>query len=157
MSVKYNIAHVVGRLVFDKPARTMSLSEMAQKMEETGQTLAQDLASASDIHANYEVLAHIIGIEHWGQRRLRVLLGEPPLTDEYDSYRPSVALFWDDLRKAFTETRAETVKLARDLEAAGVDESDAVAHNELGILTALGWLRYLDMHANLEAKKMKQK
>ncbi len=157
MSVKYNIAHVVGRLVFDKPARAVSLPEMAGKMEETGRALDKQIAAASDSYANYDCLAHIIGIERWGQRRLRTLLGEPPLMDEYDSYRPSIALFWDDLRTAFNETRAETVQLAHELAAAGVDNTSAVAHNELGILTAVGWLRYLDMHATLEAKKLKQK
>lgn len=154
MSIQYSIAHAVGRLVFDKPARKLTLAEIAEKLESSGRTLEQRFAAASDTYANYECLAHIIGIERWGQRRLQVALGEPPLMDEYDAYRPSIALFWDDLRTAFSTTRQRTVELTRELEEAGVDDTTAVRHNELGIMTIHGWLRYLDMHANLESKKI---
>jgi len=44
----------------------------------------------------------VIGIERWGQRRLRMLLGEPPVSDEYDSYRPGEDLSMPALRDAFT-------------------------------------------------------
>jgi hypothetical protein len=154
--IQYNIAHVVGRFVFDKPARQQSLADLAAKMQKSGQTLEQLLATVSDAYANYDCLAHIIGIERWGQRRLRVALGEPLIMDEYDAYRPSIALFWDDLRAEFHTTRQETLELIQQLIQAGVDNTTAVRHNELGIMTVAGWIRYLDMHANLEAKKFKK-
>lgn len=153
--IQYNIAHVVGRFIFDRPVRSRSFAELAEMLEQSGQKLDERLATASDSYANYDCLAHIIGIERWSQRRLRTLLGEPVLRDEYDTYRPAISLFWDDLRAAFASTRQETIALVRQLEQAGKDESDGVAHNELGILSAKGWIRYLDMHANLESKGMK--
>lgn len=154
MSILHNIAHVVGRFVFDKPAREMSLSELAEKVESAGQKIEQLLETCADTYANYDVLAHIIGIERWGIRRLRVVLGEPFIEDEYDTYRPSIALFWKDLILEFQKTRQEFLALIAELEQAGVDETTAVKHNELGIMTVQGWIRYLDMHANLEVKKL---
>ncbi len=152
--ILHNIANVVGRLVFDKPARKLTLAEQARMLEESRQKLEQRLDSAADTFANYDCLAHIIGIERWGQRRLRVPLGEPMHMDEYDLYRPSIALFWHDLRAAFSTTRQETIALVHTLEQAGMDYTVGVRHNELGILSVPGWIRYLDMHANLEAKKI---
>jgi len=153
VSVKYNIAHAVGRFIFDLPARKLTLSVLATKMDESGRKIEQHLAKVEGVYANYEVLAHIIGIERWGQQRLRSVLGEPLVMDEYDAYRPSIALFWDDLREEFKKTRQETLALVRTLERVGVDDTTAVRHNELGIITVAGWLRYLDMHANLECNK----
>lgn len=151
--IQYNIAHIVARLVFDKPARKHTLAELAARMEESGKKLDQLLKTTTDNYAHYDCLAHIIGIERWGQRRLRVVLGEPLVMDEYDSYRPSVSLFWDDLRNEFTTTRQQSIALVHELEQAGVDQTVAVRHNELGVMTVHGWILYLDMHANLEAKR----
>lgn len=151
--ITYNIAHIVARLVFDKPAREYTLAQLATRMEESGQRLEQLLETTTDTYAHYDCLAHIIGIERWGQRRLRVVLGEPLIMDEYDSYRPSVALFWDNLRNEFPTTRQQSIALIHELEQAGVDQTVAVRHNELGVMTVHGWIRYLDMHANLESKK----
>jgi hypothetical protein len=152
--IHHYIAHAVGRLIFDKPARTTTLAQLAEKMGANGQALEQVLARANDSYVNYDCLAHIIGIERWGQRRLRSALGESLILDEYDSYRPSIALFWDDLRAEFATTRQATIALIQQLEQAGVDDTIAIRHNELGIMTVAGWIRYLDMHANLEAKKL---
>jgi hypothetical protein len=74
--------------------------------------------------------------------------------DEYDGYRPPREATWFALQDAFRTTRQETVALARQLDqavAAGVK----APHNQFGPLTIRSWLRYLDMHANLEAKKLK--
>jgi len=151
--IHHSLAHIVGRFVFDRPVKHTTLADLATQMEQSGQQIAKHLAQASATYANYDCLAHIIGIERWGQRRLRVALGEPPIYDEYDSYRPSIALFWDDLRNEFQHTRQDTIALIHHLDEAGVDHTTAVRHNDLGILTLHGWIRYLDMHANLEEKK----
>jgi hypothetical protein len=47
------------------------------------------------------------------------------------------------------------VALARQLEPA-IASGVKVPHNQFGSLTMRSWLRYLDMHANLEAKKLKK-
>jgi hypothetical protein len=152
--IHHYIAHAVGRLIFDKPARATTLAQLAETMQAAGQAVEDKLSQADDSYANYDCLAHIIGIERWGQRRLQTALGEPLLMDEYDAYRPSIALFWDDLRAEFAQTRQQTLDIIRQLDQAGVDHTTAVRHNELGIMTVAGWIRYLDMHANLEAKKL---
>lgn len=151
--IKYNIAHIVARLFFDKPARKYTLAQLATRMQESGKRLENLLNTTADNYAHYDCLAHIIGIERWGQKRLRVVFGEPLVMEEYDSYRPSIALFWDDLRHEFTTTRQQSIALVHELEQAGIDQTVAVRHNELGIMTVHGWILYLDMHANLEAKK----
>jgi hypothetical protein len=123
-------------------------------MDASGHTLDKRFAAVDGNYEQYDCLAHIIGIERWGQRRLRVALGEPLITDEYDSYCPSIALFWQDLREEFRTTRANTVALIRQLDDAHIDDSVGIRHNDLGILTVHGWVRYLDMHANEESKKI---
>jgi hypothetical protein len=148
-----NIAHIVARFVFEKPARKLTLTDLARKMEVSGQKLEHVLAKATSSYAHYDCLSHIIGIERWGQQRLRHVLGEPLVLDEYDSYRPSIALFWEELGAEFTITRQQTLALIRKLQQACGDQTAAVRHNQLGIMTIHGWLLYLDMHANLEAKK----
>lgn len=126
-------------------------------LQESGETLHQHLTNAADTYANYECLTHIIAIERWGQRRLRTLLGQPVMHDECDDYAPSVALFWPDLIDEFRDTRQDTIELVQELEQAGVDPNERVGHNELGMLSVKGWVRYLDMHANLESKKIQAK
>jgi hypothetical protein len=102
-----------------------------------------------------KVLRHITGIERWGQRRLQILLGEPPIADEYDGYRPGTDLTLDEQRALFRETRTATLALIDQLQAAGVGDDATAPHNDFGPLTVRGWLRYLDMHANLESKKLR--
>lgn len=52
-------------------------------------------------------------------------------------------------------TRKRTVALAEALDDNQVDQFTLVKHNQYGPLTLGAWLRYLDMHANLETKRIK--
>jgi hypothetical protein len=139
---------------FERPARNHTLEELAAKLEQSGTQVATRFASAPETSANRKQMRHIVGIERWGQRRLRVALGEPPLSDEYDDYQPATDSRWEDLRTLFATTRQETVALARKLASNGVDGADKVAHNQFGALSLRGWLHYLNVHANLESKRL---
>ncbi len=150
-----NPLHIGGRLALERPARKQSLTELADQLAISGRTIAARTAALPDIPHNRRLLSHIIGIERWGHSRLRVLLGEPFVRDEYDRYRPSRETSWLELQAHFQETRAQTVALVRQIEAAG-EHGGRVLHNQWGELNLRGWLRYLNVHADLESRKMKQ-
>lgn len=129
-----------------------SPSAWAEALDAAGKRLAAQYARLPDGDFNRRVLNHVIGIERWGQRRLKVALGEPFVTEEYDGYRPPRETGWTDLQALFAETRAATVALARQLD----DKADVkILHNGWGELTVRGWLNYLHVHASLESRKMK--
>jgi hypothetical protein len=108
----------------------------------------------ADIDQNRRILSHIIGIERWGQRRLRVFLGEPFVDEEYNSYRPPREMSWSELRTQFRETRTQTLTLIDPIAAADPG-GQRVYHNQWGLLSARGWLNYLDVHARGESFKMR--
>jgi hypothetical protein len=137
----------------ERPFRSLSAEEMAERLELDGRTLERTFAAAKDSDHNRKLLNHISGIERWGQSRLQVALGAPLTMDEYDSYRPAREASWADLQDAFHGTRQQTVTLARQLDQA-VETGVRVPHNQFGPLTMRSWLRYLDMHATWEAKKL---
>lgn len=130
------------------------MAQMAQTLAHSGKALSQQFEKLSNNDRNRQVLNHIIGIERWGQSRLRVALGEALVRDEYNGYRPARETDWVTLKQQFTETRAATVALVQDLDKAGV-VSRKVWHNRYGEITVKGWLRYLNIHANMESKKMR--
>ncbi|HSN75881.1 MAG TPA: hypothetical protein VL334_12465 [Anaerolineae bacterium] len=137
----------------ERPFRNLSAEQMAERLELDGRTLERTFAAAKDSDHNRTLLSHISGIESWGQSRLQVALGAPLLMDEYDGYRPAREASWIELEDAFRNTRQQTVALARQLGPA-VEAGVYVPHNQFGPLTVRSWLRYLDMHATLEAKKL---
>ncbi|MER2600009.1 MAG: hypothetical protein ABTQ73_10860 [Caldilineales bacterium] len=137
-----------------RPFNGLSAEQIAQQLELSGRTLERTFAAAKDSPHNCALLSHIIGIERWGQSRLRVALGAPLLRDEYDGYRPPREANWLTLQTAFTTTRSETVALTRQL-ATALMQDVKVAHNQFGPLHLRVWLRYLNLHANLEAKKLR--
>ncbi len=145
---------IVNRFL-EQPFKRLHVEEIAQRLELDGHKLARTFAAAKDSPGNRNLLSHITGIERWGQSRLQVALGAPLTMDEYDGYRPPHEASWAELQTALRDTRQQTVSLARQLGpaiAAGVQ----VPHNQFGPLTVRSWLRYLDMHANMEAKKLKK-
>ncbi len=136
------------------PVRRRTVSQMGQTLAQSGASLEQQLAKLPDNTRNRQVLNHIIGIERWGQSRLRVALGQAFVQDEYNGYRPARETDWVTLRQQFAQTRATTVSLVRDLDKANVAERK-VLHNMYGDLSVKAWLRYLNIHANMECKKMR--
>ena len=138
------------RPVAERRGRQRSLAEAVRDLEGSGARIDAHLAGKPDTPANREAIAHCVGIERWGQSRLRVALGEPLQLDGHHGYRPDPADGIEALRAAMADTRAGTVALARELVAAGVDPATTVRHNDLGDLTLAGWLAYLEQHASRE-------
>lgn len=145
---------VVGLLI-ERPGAAKSVEEWIAQLEadEKGVT-ARALAAKNSQQAQI-ILRHITGIERWGQQRLRVFLGEALVKDEYEGYRPATDLTTEAQCAAFSSTRHATVDLVRQIVAAKRAEDIKVLHNQLGPITLRGWLRYLDMHANWESKKIR--
>jgi hypothetical protein len=142
-------------LFLERPARKRDFAYFASKLEASGKELEARFAAAADSPENRRQLRHIVGLERWGQRRLRTALGEAPVQDEMDEYAPPRGQSLLDLRAAFAATRRETVVLVRQLEARGVPSDWVIPHNEFGPLTLRAWLRYLDLHASIEARRIK--
>ena len=140
-------------LILEAPARRAGIDRLIKTLEKSGQAIEQSAARTSARPSNFDTLAHIIGIERWGQRRMRVALGEPLALEEYDGYRPEEKN-WLALREQFRTTRQETISLCKSLRMAGVDPSTRVPHNQFGEITLLGWLLYLTQHAKIESMKI---
>lgn len=136
----------------ERAAHGKGLDRLAADLEASGATMDARLARAGDTPANRDAIAHWVGIERWSQRRLRVALGEPFVEDGHRPYRPDEAAGVAALRRAFAETRAETLALVGRLRAAGVDPSVTVRHNDLGDMTVAGWLAYLVQHPEQESR-----
>jgi hypothetical protein len=156
MSIRNAVRDVVVNLLIERPARKRSLAELIASLEASAQQIDRRMAECqADEPKNLETMRHIIGIERWGQQRLRSFLGEPLTRDEYNGYRPDDVADMAGLRRAFAATRVDTVQLAQRLREHEVADAATVAHNDMGDLTARGWLRYLNSHANLESRRLK--
>jgi hypothetical protein len=141
------------KLAIEDPAGRVGIDELIARLERSGQVIITRAMDAKGTPENCDKLSHIIGIERWGQSRLRVALGEPFTQDEYDSYRPQ-DMSWSDLQALFHTTRIETISLVKSLRMAGIDPHTRVAHNAIGNLSLLGWLAYLNAHASMESRKI---
>ncbi|MGQ9549285.1 MAG: hypothetical protein ACUVSY_11715 [Roseiflexus sp.] len=155
MTISTALRDVVVRLLLERPAARQSISDWADTLAASGSKLKARIAARADTSANRRLLRHIIGLERWGQRRMRVALGEPFINDEMDGYQPPADLSLAELIDVFLNTRDETVHLARRLATDSRVETSRVPHNQLGPLSIRGWLRYLDMHADLEARRLR--
>lgn len=143
---------VVNRLI-ERPAIQAGIAGLVKSLESHQATIEHHVTSKADSPRHRAVFSHIIGIERWGQNRLKVALGAPYILDEYNNYRPAKSDVREELLTAFRATRAETIQVAHQIQATGKAET-RIPHNAYGDLTALGWLRYLDLHATMETKKI---
>lgn len=155
MGIKATFIHGGAKLVLELPGQRKSLAAWADQLVASGEQIDRCAATAKDGAKAQQLLRHISGIERWGQRRLRVFLGESAIMDEYNGYRPATNLSIDEQRAFFRSTRAETVALVRQLAQTQIEPTMRVTHNDFGPLTPRGWVRYLDMHASIESKKIK--
>ena len=133
-------------------ARSKGFDELASELETSASVMDARLANAVDTPAIRDAIAHWVGIERWGQRRLSVTLGAPFIGDGHHPYRPDVGLDVQALRASFAETRAETIALVHRLRDAGVDASTTVLHDDLGALSVRGWITYLIQHPEQESE-----
>ena len=155
MGLRDTFTGAVSGLLLERPFKNKDMAEIAQVLDLAGGRLKHTFAAAKDNPDNRRLLSHIVGIECWGQSRLRVFLGAPFARDEYDGYQPGTDLTLDEQRALWCTTRAETITLVHDLARRNVPADATVVHNDFGPLTARGWLRYMDIHATLESKKIR--
>lgn len=152
---KDRLRGVLVQQLVERPAGRSSYADLGTALERGGAQLAGRLERAPDTEASREVARHIIGIERWGQARLRSLAGGPGFVrDEHRPYRPPQDASLSELRDLLSLTRAQTVALAQQLEQQPPPEGARVPHNALGDLSAKGWLRYLTTHASLESRRL---
>lgn len=150
MSLLNGIRKTITGLFIEMPARMSGFDRLILNLEKTGRGIEKRIVAAGDRPNNREALAHIVGMERWGQQRLRVALGEPLVIDEYDGYMPENET-WPELQQSFRATRQVTVSLSKSLRMARVDPGMRIKHNQFGEMSLLGWLYYLNLHANLES------
>lgn len=155
MSIVGRVIGGILRPILERQASGRSLQEFMSSLERSGEEVAKRLGNAPDTPHNREVDNHIIGIEHWGQRQLRVALGEPPSLDSYSGYRLPEGVDLGALRSAFNDTRRGTVELARELSFTVPKTLTKVRHNDLGELSVRGWFAYLEGHAKRESTRLK--
>jgi hypothetical protein len=149
------VQNLIVNLMLERPVQSKTISDLADDLERSGYTVGQRIGLGKTDQAATDKALHIIGIERWGQQRLRVALGEAFELDGHQTYKPSPDLSMLELQKTFQETRTQTIALARELERVNVGSDQRVLHNNLGPLTVRGWLRYLGVHANLESLRLR--
>lgn len=150
MSAREILTGLMVGLLIERPAKKKTLAEFATQFEQSGAALSRRIEKATPKPIHRRQIRHVVGIERWGQRRLRVALGEPPIHDEYDTYQPPEDASWETLVDAFRDTRQTTVELVRTLATQPIDDV-RIKHNDLGPLSVRGWLGYLKSHATREA------
>ncbi len=155
MGLKDSLLKGFGKLFFERPGRKRSFDELAQELDRSSTQIVERLAGVSPRPEDHTRLRHIIGIERWGQRRLRVFLGEPFVMDGHHPYKPAETLDWPALLDVFKETRAQTLAMIDALSEPNPEGVASVAHNEFGGFSTKGWLKYLNGHATSEAKYIK--
>jgi DinB superfamily len=152
MAFKDNIAQLIATLFLENPVKSKSFAQLRSALELSGAQMQARLESGK---ANPELLRHIIQIEAWGQHRLRSSIGEVRSEmDRSGAYAPDTALGWDELKSEFAKVRQETLEITRRLECAS-PAPGPVVHNQFGPLSVKGWLRYLNLHANTESRKLR--
>ena len=155
MGVKETIMHAAAGFFMERPGRAKSMEAWKTALESSAPAIDARAVAAKDPVQASKVLRHISGIERWGQRRLQIFLGAAPVYDDYDAYRPETTLTLAEQRDFFRRTRAATVALVEQLQAAQISDDARAPHNDFGPLSVRGWLSYLDMHATMESKKIR--
>ena len=142
-------------LMVDRPAKNQSLESLTDQLSGSQQIILDKVTGAMDNEDNRKQLTHVIGIERWGQNRLKVALGEPLTMEEYDGYRPQTGTSLPALAETFTQTRQNTLAVAEKLTAVPDVAGKIVEHNDMGQMTVRSWLYYLDLHSNYELRNVK--
>jgi hypothetical protein len=144
------------KLIIDRKSNGLTLPQLRENLQQETQAVLHHHTQAADTEKNKAQMRHIIGIERWGQSRLRTLLGEPLLTrEEYDNYAPADSLSMAELGETFAETRERLLGLIGELENAGISPTKTIPHNQMGNMTLRSWLYYLNFHATNEARQIK--
>jgi hypothetical protein len=150
-----NILNSLKHLFRQPSCDDLTLAQLADHLEENASLLAKHLRTARDSDANRAQLRRVIGVERWGQTRLKVFLGEALVDDTPDDHRPLEHLDWDMLTAQFWATRKDTVALARQLADAGIADAATVPHPDHGRMTARAWLDHLYANARKAIKRIR--
>lgn len=137
-------------LVIETPALWSGMDRLIKTLDRSGQSLDRHLRGVKGRTINQQTLAHIINIERWAQRRLCVALGEPLCEDPGENNLP-IFPGWIQLVEDFHTARKETISLGKSLRMAGINPKTKIPHHQLGDLSILGWLYYINIQANLES------
>lgn len=138
----------------ERSGQKLTLAEWQTELVKSGEVINGRFQSSTDTDKHHNIGRHIIGIERWGQSRLRVFIGEKLVMEEYDGYQPAAELDMSNLSTLFAETRQETVALLTTLREANISETETVPHNDMGDLTVRGWVAYLNGHASRESGRL---
>jgi len=152
-SINRRLQRAIAHLIIEQPARSLGIDRLITRLEKSGQKLEKRFASMDGRLKNQEIITHVIGIERWGLRRIRVALGEPAVDEEYDAYCPT-AQDWPGLQASLRAARQATIAMGKTIRMAGVDANTRIKHNQFGEISLLGWLYYLEKHANLESMRI---
>lgn len=153
MSIRQQIFHLAGHYMIDRPGRALPASQHLERLTRSGATITQVIAQARPTPAHQAIARHIIGIERWALARLAGFGGAVVAHDEYDGYRPAAQLTLPELAGIFGDVRAEVVAMVQAIP--GLETAvPQVMHNDLGPLSMGGWLRYIELHARIESKKL---
>jgi hypothetical protein len=154
MDLKRQLYNLGAKFILERPARARGLKDYEEIFVHTGKKLADKYATADDTNNTRRVISHVIGIERWGQRRLKVAFGDAFNADEYNNYRPPREASLESLQFEFNDTRAETIDIIRRMQEQAVDLDVKIEHNQYGPLTIRAWLQYLHTHSKLKSDRL---
>lgn len=141
-------------MILERGVQGKTPAQVATRLERDCAGVLARIRSAGRNDENHKVITHIIGIEKWGQQRLRCALGEPWVQEEYNRYRPALSTPWDDLAPLFEQTRAETLAITRQIDPSRAKQM--ILHNAHGEISVNAWIHYLNLHANIESRRLKK-
>lgn len=143
------------RFFLELQVANRSYDQVAQQLQSSQKSVSDRIFNASEKHNNHKLARHIVGMERWGQHRLRCALGEPLVMDDVDGYILKESHSGGHIAQDFDIARRETLALVQVLSSTAGIEKQKVHHNELGPLSVKGWLMYLNAHAEIESKKLR--
>jgi hypothetical protein len=160
MSLRETIFKSVGPLFVEIPVRRKSIQQLQHDLRQTKALIESraEAAAGRDLEKSRATLRHIIGIERWGIERLKVALGEPFKRDGQKDYHPDSSLGLTQLREVFSQTRLETLQVAQQLENRQPEHTDSsfkIEHNALGPISVKAWLGYLNLHGEMESRRLR--
>jgi hypothetical protein len=152
MKLREQIMRLLKPIFIERPANRQNLDELKAAFIRTTVPVETRIRAAQTPEAE-KTIRHIIGIERWGQNRLRVALGKPLVMDEHHAYKPAEGLSKDTLLWEFRSTRLQTLELTDKLK--GAIDPQYILHNTMGPLSLRGWLYYLYLHADWESRRLR--
>ncbi len=155
MSIRETALKLLIPVFVENPAQKQSFAQLTLRLEKTQTEITSRIrgVQTQNLEKHRATIRHIIGIERWGTARLKVALGEPFKRDGQKDYHPSPNSNFTQLLEDFNNTRLETLRVAKLVEQQNPNAK--IEHNGFGPLSVKGWLGYLNIHAEMESKKLR--